>query len=210
MLPRLLSIANSLPLTWLVLFIPSVPFLYELMVYELYYAELLYETGMLSVQFLVFALALTPLLHLTRKWPTGITIVRWFIKRRRAIGIASFGYAVLHLLFYVRELGSWELAYLNAFEWDVLAGWVALFFMLALALTSNNASQRLLGSKWKAVQRTTYIAAAATALHWILFDQFLDDLWLWGLPLIALQGIRVARQQLKNQRRVPPPQAQTT
>lgn len=192
---RLLSLLNALPVTWLALALPSVAFVQELFVNERYFAELMYETGVLSVQLLVVALALTPLLHLCRQWPQAIGTIRWFIKRRRAMGVASFGYAVLHLLFYVREVGGWELAYLNAFEWELLSGWLALFVLLVLAATSNNISQRWLGARWKTLQRATYIGAALTALHWLAFDQFLEDLWLWSLPLIALQIWRIFKHR---------------
>ena len=63
---------------------------------------LLHPTGEMSARLLIVALALTPLAKL---FPTS-RAVRWLVANRRAIGLAAFGYAVLHALFYVVAMGS--------------------------------------------------------------------------------------------------------
>ena len=44
----------------------------------------------------------TPLAMLLRGWRSPI----WFKKNRRYLGVALFGYAVLHTLFYIIDKGS--------------------------------------------------------------------------------------------------------
>ena len=190
MLSKIQSFLNALPLTWLILALPAIPFVKEIFVNERYYAEIMYETGLLAVQFTVLALAVTPLMRLFRRWNIAMRFIRWFLQRRRAIGIAAFGYALLHTYFYVRELGSLELVILDLEEWYLLTGWLAFVIFLALALTSNAISVKRLGRNWKILQRGAYLAAGFTALHWYLVGQFQMQLLVWFLPIALLQLTR--------------------
>lgn len=123
---------------------------------------LLHPTGELSARLLIVALALTPLARLL----PGFAPLKWLVRQRRAIGLAAFGYAVLHLIFYVVAMGSLDdmLAELGAR--GIWTGWLALLLMLPLALTSNAAAMRALGRGWKRVQRLAYPAALLTLAHW--------------------------------------------
>ncbi len=180
------SIINSHYLFWLILAWPAWPLITDIGVGDRYYAELMYDSGVWATQLTVAALAITPAMRLTRGW----VVVRWLQKRRRAIGIAAFGYATLHTVFYLREVGSFEIALLELTEVELAVGWVAFLFFCALAFTSNDASVRTLGTKWKKVQRGAYAALALTALHWLLIDQFLSTLFWWVAPLLVLQLVR--------------------
>ena len=55
---------------------------------------LLVPTGELSARLLIVALALTPLVRLLPR----VGALRWLVRHRRAVGVAAFGYAVLHTL----------------------------------------------------------------------------------------------------------------
>lgn len=178
---------------WLLLALPALPLLADIGVRERYYPEIMYESGLLSVQFLVLALLITPLMQILRPFKTVLAVLRWLQRRRRAIGVASFGYAVLHAFFYIRETGSLDEVLLEVLDMDLALGWVAMLLMTLLAATSNSWSVRLLGKKWRTIQRMAYFAAALTALHWIWIDQFLDDLWIWALPVIVFQIVRIGR-----------------
>ena len=184
---------NSRYLVWAVLFVPSIPFLAELVHQDRYYAEIMYESGVLATQLTIAALAITPLLRIT----AGVRQVQipllWLQLRRRAIGVAAFGYAALHTLFYVREIGSFELILLELEEPSLMAGWLAFLVLLLLTATSNTFSTRRLGPAWKALQRASYLAAFATFLHWWLIDQFLKVMVIWFLPLLILQVARLAK-----------------
>ena len=179
--------------TWLVLFLPAMPLLWDLVENNRYYAEIMYESGILATQFLVLALAITPLMRLSRGWPSGLAVMRWLQKRRRYIGVAAAGYGTLHAIFYVRHTGSLELVLLELEEISLLAGWVVTVLFAALAVTSNDASVRLLGRWWKRLQMAAYGAALFTALHWWLIDQFLDQLLIWFVPLLLLQVPRLIK-----------------
>ena len=179
--------------TWLVLFLPAMPLLWDLVENNRYYAEIMYESGILATQFLVLALAITPLMRLSRGWPSGLAVMRWLQKRRRYIGVAAAGYGTLHAIFYVRHTGSLELVLLELEEISLLTGWIVTVLFAALAVTSNNASVRLLGRWWKRLQMAAYGAALFPALHWWLIDQFLDQLLIWFVPLLLLQVPRLVK-----------------
>ena len=179
--------------TWLLLFIPAPSLITALLQDNRYYAEIMYESGVLATQLTVIALAITPLMKISRHWALGLSLLRILQRRRRYIGIAAFGYALLHTLFYIREIGSLELILLELEELSLLVGWIGFFALLLLAATSNDASVRKLGRWWKRLQMTAYLAAALTALHWWLIGQFLDQLYYWFLPLMLIQAPRVWR-----------------
>lgn len=42
--------------------------------------------------------------------------LNWLVARRRAIGVAAFGYALVHLIFYLIDMGNLD---------DILAEWLA-------------------------------------------------------------------------------------
>ena len=187
------SLLHSQELFWLLLALPSLPLLADLWWAERYYAEIMYESGLLSVQFTVLALAITPLLQLVKDWSPGRKIMLWLQKRRRAIGVTAFGYAAIHTTFYVRETGSLELVWLDIPEPELAVGWIAMVLFLVLAITSNSGSVRWLKSKWKPLQRLAYLAAAFTALHWWLIGQFQKDLLIWFVPIAVLQLVRILK-----------------
>jgi sulfoxide reductase heme-binding subunit YedZ len=180
--------------SWVILFLPAPPLLIDLIERNRYYAEIMYETGLLACQLLIVAMAITPLLWLCRYWPPALKVLRWLQKRRRFIGVAAFGYATLHVVFYIRHVGSMELVWLELEEWELASGWLAFLPMALLALTSNDWSVKLFGRYWKPLQRWVYWVALLTILHWWLIDQFLNDMMIWFLPLIALQLWRTVRK----------------
>ena len=179
--------------TWVVLALPAPALIIDFEERERYYAEIMYESGLLATQLVLLALAITPLLHLTRGWKLAQRGLRWLQRRRRYIGVAAFCYATLHTLFYLRQTGSLELAALDLAEFDLAIGWLAFALLTVLAATSNNISVRLLGRRWKVLQRAAYAAAALTALHWYLINQFQMELLLWFAPLILLQAYRASK-----------------
>jgi len=81
----------------------------------------------------------------------------------------------------------------DAATFEMWTGWIAFAIFLPLAATSTNYAVRLLGPRWKAVQRWTYSAAVLTLLHWASLHD-------WGAiapalvnfgPLIALTAYRL-------------------
>jgi sulfoxide reductase heme-binding subunit YedZ len=76
---------------------------------------------------------------------------------------------------------------------SMVAGWLGLAAMLPAALTSNDTSMRLLGRRWKRLQRLVYAAAVATLIHWLLVHDGRTEALLHFLPLALLQSLRLAR-----------------
>jgi len=169
---------------WVLLGLPAVPLLIQALG-GASAGRLLHTTGELSVRLLILALAITPLrlLFRTHRWPS------WLMARRRAIGVASFGYAALHLVFY----GLHEGLLTDLMEPGIAAGWLAFLVFVPLALTSNDAAVRWLKERWKLLQRGVYVAALLTAAHWILLEYEWVPALVHFAPLAALQLYRVTR-----------------
>jgi len=193
MLSRITSIVNHPFFSWLVLALPAPALLADFFYHDRYYAEIMYESGLLATQLMVLALAISPLTQVFRAIPILLSALRWLLKRRRALGVAAFGYAAVHTGFYLRDIASLELAWLELEEPALLIGWFAFAVLLVLAATSNSASVRRLGPRWKTLQRSAYAAALLTAGHWYLIDQFLRELVVWMMPLALIQIVRYCR-----------------
>jgi len=89
---------------------------------------------------------------------------------RRAVGICAFLFAVLHVAAYLWSVlrRNWRELYTPGALWIVgLALGVLVFAdMLALALTSRDASVKSMGGrKWKQLHRTVYIVLGLVLLH---------------------------------------------
>jgi DMSO/TMAO reductase YedYZ heme-binding membrane subunit len=109
-------------------------------------------TGAWAFIFLYLTLAVTPVQRLT-----GLA---WLGELRRALGLFAFFYSLLHLAMYmvVGQKLRFDYAWQDAFlEKSRIPGWIALFLLLPLALTSSDFMVRWLGGKgWK-------------RLHWLVF-----------------------------------------
>jgi sulfoxide reductase heme-binding subunit YedZ len=178
---------NSRWFLWLLLALPGVVLTYQYARGITFYGEYVHATGELGVRLLMLALAVTPLKLLFR----NAAWVRWLAQRRRYVGVAAFGYSVLHAVAYVERQGTFAAIVEDARELALLTGWVALLVMLLLAATSNDASVRRLRAGWKLLHRTVYVAAVLTFAHWVLsaFDPLAAYVHLGVLA--ALEAIRV-------------------
>jgi methionine sulfoxide reductase heme-binding subunit len=120
------------------------------------------ELGEWALRFLIVGLCITPL-----RQAAGINLVRY----RRALGLLAFYYAALHLITYMVLDQGLEWAAIGA---DIVKrpyitiGMASFTLLVPLALTSNNASIRRLGSRWNRLHKLVYIAAAGGALHYVM------------------------------------------
>lgn len=154
-----------------------------------WWGDLLHPTGEWSARFIILALAVTPLRQL---FPAS-RIVRSLARHRRAIGVAGFLYALLHLLFYVLDMETVG-AMLDEFGApSIWTGWLALALLLPVALASNDTGVRLLKASWKRIQRLAYPAAILTLAHWALVHDGLIAALVHFTPLALLQGWRILR-----------------
>lgn len=166
---------------------PAWPLIADFWHDERYYPELMHESGVFSVQLLVVSLLITPVNQFLKSYKSGIPVARWLLKRRRNIGVASFAYAMLHLLFYIRELGEFGLIVLDLADVEIAVGWLGMVILFVLAVTSNDWSVRKLLARWKKLHFWTYPAAGFIFLHWYLYDSFPYQLLTWLIPLLLIR-----------------------
>jgi methionine sulfoxide reductase heme-binding subunit len=91
---------------------------------------------------------------LRRRWPTPLT--RWLLRRRRQVGLSFAVSHGLHLLAIVLLATRFpDTFWPNTSMVTIVFGGLAYVFILLMALTSNDASVRLLGGRrWSAVHTT--------------------------------------------------------
>lgn len=146
-------------------------------------------SGVWSARLLIVTLMITPLVMLLKTWRGP----RWLKKNRRYFGVAAFAYAALHTLFYLADKADLGRVWLEASWFYIWTGWVALLIMLPLAITSMDYFVRLMGPRWKSLQRLTYVAAIFTLVHWASLHQWRNPLEavVHFAPLVALEGYRL-------------------
>jgi sulfoxide reductase heme-binding subunit YedZ len=119
------------------------------------------RTGEISIILLTLTLAVTPL----RRWLS----VSQLLSVRRALGVATFMYATLHLASYSawdQDFNLTEIVKDTAKRPFIFVGMAAWLLMLPLALTSWNAAIRYLGGKrWTMLHKAVYVVALLAPLH---------------------------------------------
>ncbi|HYN46613.1 MAG TPA: ferric reductase-like transmembrane domain-containing protein [Allosphingosinicella sp.] len=183
------SLLNSRAFLWALLALPAAHILYRFAAQDVWPDELVGPSGIWAARLILLALMLTPLAALLpRARP-----VSWLLRRRRAFGVAAFCYALLHLAFYIAEMET-PANVLAEFELPgIWTGWAALLLMLPLALTSNDASVRMLKRGWKKLHRLAYPAALLILAHWIIVHNALIEALVTFAPLALLEAWRLAR-----------------
>lgn len=175
---------------WAGLCLPSVWILIRYGLDEIGYGQVVHETGDWSIGLLFLTLSVTPLRRLLprQNWP------RLLMRRRRAMGVASFGYAALHTVVYLQR--KWGHGYIRqeALEPGLLSGWVALAIYAALAVTSNNASVRALRGNWQRLHRLVYLAAVLVFAHWILTALEPSTAYVCAAALCLVEALRFIRR----------------
>ena len=170
-------------LLWLLLAAPAAVQTWRYVAEAIYYGEYLHWTGEQSARLLIVTLAATPL----RRIFPGVRWTAWLVAHRRDLGLLTFLYAVLHALAYLIRKADAMAILREAAELGMAVGWLALLVFLALAATSNDASVRRLGRRWKGLHRWIYAGALLTFLHWVAtaFDPTVGYVHL-GILLVVL------------------------
>ncbi len=158
--------------------------------------EVIHATGEWSIRFLILALAVTPARHIL-DWSKLIAV-------RRMIGVTSLVYALIHLVFYVADLGGdiARAATEIVLRFYLTIGFVALLGLVALGATSTDGMIKRLGAaRWRRLHWLVHPIAALGVLHFFLQSKldaseatlmagFLIMLWLyrqlvkWRLAMI--------------------------
>lgn len=191
-----LAVLNSRPILWALLSLPAAWIIWRYASDAVSYGEVIHFTGDLSVQLLIVTMAATPVRLMLPKQPLS----KWLMQRRREFGLASFGYAALHLIVYALRKLDPGLIWSEALDFGMMAGWIALLLFLPLAMTSNDASIRWLRRGWKKLHRLVYPAAVLALLHWMLTA--FDPLSAY-IHIAILAGLEAARITIQIKRRKP-------
>ena len=154
-------------------------------------------SGAWAFVFLFLALACTPVQRLTR-WA-------WVVAVRRPLGLAAFGYCVLHFLAYfvIGQKLNWE--YVVYDSWHTasrIPGWISLLLLVPLALTSTDGMARWVGGKrWKLLHRLVYPSAALAVLHvYMVENDHYSDFKVTRntlVPFVILMLVRLIRFKSK-------------
>lgn len=183
---------NSIPLLYLALLAPGWLSIFDLVHGTWYYPQMMRESGVISIWYLVMSLAVTPALMLINRLGHGKVLGIWLLKRRKHFGLASFGFATVHVLHYVRYTDDLIYMVREAAEFEYLIGWIGYAVFAVLAATSNRASARQLGPNWKALHRLIYPASALIFLHWFYLKTATATFVYWLSVLVAIKAIHLA------------------
>lgn len=173
-------------LWWAVLALPAVWLVFE----RIRHApiEVVNVSGDIAAWFLIVTLSITPLMFLVGPLP-------WLRAHRRHLGVASFLYAVLHLVLWLGEVPLRKFVY-SIFRLEMLVGWIAFAIMIALAVTSTDSAVARMGTGWKRLQRWAYAAAILTFLHWVLTSPP-ELAFVSFAPLFLLSIWRIVRARMR-------------
>ncbi len=179
-------IINKKPTFWALLCLPAVLMMRPYVLGDVIAMDMLHPTGEWSARFMIAAMVLSPLLSLIgpRPW------LSWLVQRRRALGVAAFGYANLHFIFYIIDMGNLDEILAEFWALGIWTGWAAMLLFVPLAVTSNDASMRALKAGWKSLQRLVYPAAVLVLVHWIFVHNNLGPALVHFIPLVLLVAAR--------------------
>lgn len=154
---------------------------------------LIHGTGEWALRWLWLTLAITPL-----REALGLPAL---VRYRRALGLAAFGYAVLHFLAYAwldKGLVFDEIVRDVVKRNFILVGMLALLLMTPLALTSfNRAIKALGGRRWQMLHKLAYLVALLALLHFYWKKSAKNDLGevaVYAAILAVLLGWRAMRR----------------
>lgn len=162
---------------WLLLAIPAIGLTFEAITSDnpRIIHILVHPSGEFSARFMIFTMMITPLAMLFKGWRGP----SWMKKNRRYFGVAAFGYALMHTVLYLMDKSSVDRIISELPRFYIWTGWIAFVIFIPLAVTSMDYFVRVMGPRWKQLQRWTYAAAVLTLLHWASLHN-------WGNPTAAI------------------------
>jgi sulfoxide reductase heme-binding subunit YedZ len=154
--------------------------------------------GFWTLTFLSLSLAPTPANELL-----GLA---WPVRIRRMLGLFAFGYATLHLAWYV---GVDQFFDLHVLAQDVAkrkfmaVGFAAWLLLLPLAVTSTDRAVRRLGyARWKRLHRIVYAAALLGVVHFVWrVKADRAQPFAFGAVVLALLAVRLVARAARLRRR---------
>jgi methionine sulfoxide reductase heme-binding subunit len=125
--------------------------------------EATHATGSWAVRFILIALAVTPARRLFN--------APRLILMRRTLGVAAFGYALVHFCIYIggERLDLWKVTTEIALRFYLTIGFVAFVGLVALTSTSTDGAVRRLGAvRWNRLHKIVYVIAILAITHFLL------------------------------------------
>jgi sulfoxide reductase heme-binding subunit YedZ len=150
--------------------------------------ELIHQTGLWAIRFLLLSLAVTPLRRIFQ--------LNSLIMVRRMVGLAALFYALAHLTLYALDQ-KWALGTVVseiALRFYLTIGFVALLGLAALGSTSTDGAIKRLGRNWTRLHRLVYVIGILAAFHFFL--QTKADVYeatLMAGLFVLLMGYRLAQ-----------------
>lgn len=117
--------------------------------------------GLIGLQLLLAGLCVSPL----RRYG-GVNLIRF----RRSAGLLAFAYVAAHLsVWLLLDLKSWSLIWQDIVKRPYITiGMAGFACLVPLAITSNDASVRWLGPRWRKLHQLTYVAVLLGAVHFVM------------------------------------------
>ena len=125
--------------------------------------EIIHQTGLWTLRFLLISLAITPLRRALH-WPKLVLV-------RRMVGVAAFAYGLAHFTTYIVD---------ESFNWRMIAseillriyltiGFTALLLLAVLAATSTDGMvKRIGGRRWRWLHRLAYAIGVLALFHYFI------------------------------------------
>ena len=141
--------------------------------------------GVTAIYILILTLCITPFSLLT-----GINFIRF----RRAFGLMSFFYIILHFstwLLLDMQLRWVEIAESLTRKPFIVFGMMGFLLLIPLAATSNNYSMKRLGKYWQKLHKLIYVAIILVGIHYLMMEKTLqNDAIITFIIIIALISLR--------------------
>ena len=141
--------------------------------------------GVTAIYILILTLCITPFSVLT-----GINFIRF----RRAFGLMSFFYIILHFstwLLLDMQLRWVEIAESLTRKPFIVFGMMGFLLLIPLAATSNNYSMKRLGKYWQKLHKLIYAAIILGGIHYLMMEKTLqNDAIITFIIIIVLISLR--------------------
>lgn len=171
------------PLFWLALALPALLMLVDCARGAVLAMDLLHPSGEMAVRLMIAAMLAGPLTGFIG--PTRF--LRGWLAVRRNLGVAAFGYALLHLAFYISDMAMLPAILDEMTLPPIWTGWLALALLVPPAVISRDRAMLALGRhRWKTLQRLVYPALIFALAHWLLLG------WKWQPAAIHLLPLVLA------------------
>ncbi|MDC3084382.1 sulfoxide reductase heme-binding subunit YedZ [Gammaproteobacteria bacterium] len=141
--------------------------------------------GVTAIYILILTLCITPFSTLT-----GINFIRF----RRAFGLMSFFYIILHFSTWL--LLDMQLRWIEIVESltrkpFIVFGMIGFLLLIPLAATSNNYSMKRLGKYWPKLHKLIYAAIILGGVHYLMMEKTLqNDAIITFIIIIVLISLR--------------------